>query len=327
MKKFRDYVIYLLVQFYGTVIAFIPRTWYMGIGRFWAPLISLFPVGKVATQNVQAAFPEKSKKEVRRIVRESLAHMIAVSCEFFWIRKRNADLPSLVDIEEQTLENFERCRKAGKPVIFISPHHGNWEFGGQMLSLGLGFTISTIMRSPQNPYLGKLLVSGRSVKGVEIIFSKGAARAVMKAVKDGRSIGILMDQNTRVRDGGIFVDFFGLKVPVTSLPARIALKDKLPIVLGTEYRTGKRFGMTTVYIEPQDDDTEESLTQRMISAVEDIVRKWPEQYLWAYRRFQHIPPGEDRSRYPAYSEYAKPSFFDQRERGKNKKQQEETASA
>ena len=85
--------------------------------------------------------------------------------------------------------------------------------------------------------------------------------------------------------------------------------------------------MTTVYIEPQDDDTEESLTQRMISAVEDIVRKWPEQYLWAYRRFQHIPPGEDRSRYPAYSEFAKPSFFDQRERGKNKKQQEETASA
>ena len=54
-------MIYLLVQFYGTVIAFIPRTWYMGIGRFWAPLISLFPVGKVAAQNVQAAFPDPEK--------------------------------------------------------------------------------------------------------------------------------------------------------------------------------------------------------------------------------------------------------------------------
>ncbi len=327
MKKIRDYVIYLLVQFYGTVIAFVPRTWYMGIGRFLAPLLSLFPIGKIAAQNVKAAFPEKSEKEVRRIVRESIAHMIAVSCEFFWIRKRKADLPSLVDIEEQTLEHFERCRQNGKPVIFISPHHGNWEFGGQTLAVGLGFTISTVVRTPQNPYIGKLLVTGRSVKGVEIIFSKGAARSVMKAVKNGRSIAIVIDQNTRVRDGGIFVDFFGLKVPATTLPARIALKEKLPIVLGTEYRTGNRYGMTTVYIEPQDDDTEESLTQRLISAVEDIARKWPEQYLWIYRRFQHIPPGEDRSGYPAYAEYAKPSFFDQRERGKNKKTANEMPSA
>ena len=58
------------------------------------------------------------------------------------------------------------------------------------------------------------------VRGLEIIFSSGAIRAATKALRDGRGVGTLIDQNTRVRDGGSFVNFFGLPVSSSTAPAQ-----------------------------------------------------------------------------------------------------------
>ena len=78
------------------------------------------------------------------------------------------------------------------------------------------------MRVPQQDLMGTVLLLGvnrEKAHGLRIIFSRGAAREAIHQMKQGRLLGTLIDQNTRVRDGGEFLDFFGLPVPSSVSPA------------------------------------------------------------------------------------------------------------
>ena len=265
--------------------------------------------------NVRAAFPEKSEKERRRIVRKSLENLFISLCEFFWCKGKKGVVASLMDIPEQARKDAIAGYGDGRQgAIFLTPHLGNWEFAGITLGSTMGFRMATVVRSPRNPYLDKLISSGRMVENVEIIHSKGAVRAIAHALKDGKSIGILIDQNTRLRDGGAFVRFFGLPVPVSMTPAHFARKDNRFIAVGATVRIGRRFRaiLRTLPRSASDYASDEELTQELMDISMELIRQYPEQYLWLYRRFQNIPPDapeELKKKYPPYASIPGEKFF------------------
>jgi KDO2-lipid IV(A) lauroyltransferase len=145
-------------------------------------------------------------------------------------------------------------------------------------------------------------------------------RASLKALRQGRGVGTLIDQNTRVRDGGVFVNFFGLPVPSSAAPAalkRYCDTHDLPavIVYGTSLRLadGRNTAHSAYLPKPfaeYADDRE--VLQELMAISEKFIRMHPEQYLWLYKRFQYIPPdcpADLRGRYPDYAAEPKPSFF------------------
>ncbi len=307
------------------VLASIPRRHHAGFARFLTAVCQSMPqFGKTALQNVMAAFPEYSPAECKRIAHASLLHLAQMTLEFLRVMKRRDEFPlDEVKIDEATNAMVEEIRQSGRQVIFITPHHGNWEFAGQFLALHFRFRMATVMKPPKNPYLCRFAMKSRTVDGVRLIFSRGAVRALRKALTEGYSVGILSDQNTRIREGAEFVPFFGLPVPVTSMPARLAIMYQMPLVIGSMRRMPDgTFCLTGTKIEPTEEPDAHALTRRMIAEVEKIVRDCPEQYLWMYRRFRYIPNDateELKKRYPAYAGYAPASFYDNRARGSSKR--------
>ena len=185
-----------------------------------------------------------------------------------------------------------------------------------------GMKMAAIAKPVRNPYLNKLLNSGGREKthGLEVIFSKGAMRAALHALKQGKGLGTLIDQNTRVRDGGVFVDFFGVPVPSSTAPAtlkRYCDAHGIPtvIIYGTSLRLAD--GRNTAHIEDLSkpfseyaDDRE--VLQELMQISEKYIRMYPDQYLWFYKRFQYIAPDcpeEIRKRYPEYAVIPRPEFF------------------
>ena len=330
MKRFFQYLVALAARAAGGLVGMLPRSWYFPAARGLAHVLYLFPAfGGVSFQNVRAAYPDAGRAEWRRMAKGSIENLLVTLCEFFWLRHhKDVFLPDLIEVSPCTREVVtDYLAHPGNGVLFVTPHHGNWEFAGQMLSLGFHFKVSTIVRSPQNPFIGELLSKGRGVSGVELIESKGAARGFVSALKNGRAIGLLIDQNTRVRDGGDFVNFYGLPVPMTQLPARLARRNGLRIAFGGVYREGTRLFMDAVLLPKECSEyaSDLELSQAIMERIETLVRRHPEQYLWMYRRFQYIPADADealKKRYPDYAVAARPSFYAQSARRANRKNQD-----
>lgn len=315
LEKFRHLMEYWGVLLLLNLAGLVPRRIFYAFAPLagWAGYLAP-GFGDIAVMNLKAAFPEKGEAEIRRIARKSFANLFMTICEFFWVKGRAEDFKRLMNCEEECHATAGSAKASGKGMIFVTPHVGNWEFSGMVLALVLGFKVGTVVRTARNPYLDRLISSGRMVEGVRIIHSKGAVREMLHAIKDGYAIGTLIDQNTRVRDGGIFVKFFGLPVPVSRAPAALARKDGLFVASGATLREGRTFRVMFRQLPKRaaEYESDEALTQDLMSMAEGFIRRDPSQYIWFYKRFQYIPADaaeELANLYPPYAKRADERFY------------------
>ena len=276
----------------------------------------------IVLANLRTAFPDMEEKERFRTARKSFFHMMWNLLEFFWIHGDPRRIERCYYLPEDITQRLKNHVAAQERIIFVNPHLGSWEASGIMAPYYAGVDMVAIAKPMQNPYLNKLLNSGSRERthGLEIIFSKGAVRAALSALRGGRGVGTLIDQNTRVRDGGEFVDFFGVPVASSTAPAmlkRYCDAHDIPavIVYGTCVRLadGRNTAHSEYLSKPFDsyaDDRE--VLQELMQISEKYIRRFPEQYLWFYKRFQYIPPEtpeEIQKKYPPYARIPSPSFF------------------
>ncbi|OGV36211.1 MAG: hypothetical protein A2020_12480 [Lentisphaerae bacterium GWF2_45_14] len=302
------YPLYLIVKnlplcglrFFATVV---------GWGMYQVPYFR-----KVVNENLAAAFPEKSKSEIKKLGMLNLSSLVMTALEFIWF----SDSPERIEKHVRCCEDFlaciQRAREDKKGLIFVSPHLGNWELAGLMVSHYSGLPFAVVARTMNNPYLNNLVNSGRRFTSTKVIPAKGAVKGMVKALKDGCIMATLVDQNTRARDGGVFVDFFGLPVPTATVPAFFARKFNVPVCIGGCSRENGYYTSFVRYLSKPTseyaDDTE--MTQELMKLTEELVRQHPEQYLWFYQRFRYIPKEAPESlikRYPAYATVAPERFY------------------
>ncbi len=250
-----------------------------------------------AEQNVRRAFPELPDAEVRRIAHASLQHMFQLFLvdslagpqqlnERGWARH----------LEFGTVDATMRLLLEDRPAIFVTGHSGNWEFLGLSLSL-LGFRMSALARPLDNPYLDHWLLGMRRRRGLEILVKWGATTEVQRVIESGGRVAFIADQNAG--EDGIFVPFFGRLASSYKSIALLALRYRLPIVVGTAIRQGEqmRYRIETVdRIEPHECEAAADpifyCTARFNRAMEHAVRLAPEQYLWIHRRWKSRPAWE-----------------------------------
>lgn len=270
---------------------------------------------RLVLANLRAAMPEKPEDQIRRIGRESLVNLSRTMLEFFWFSNAPGRIARYVHISPESRVMIDRHIAAGENIIFVTPHLGNWEATGLKMAQDSGLDFAVVVRPPRNPYINRLIRKNRSSNGNDIIEAKGAVRQMIRAVRHGKSMATLIDQNTRVRDGGVFVEFFGLPVPSSRAPAMFGKMDKVRIYVGGGIRQPN--GDIVTFHEPLPkpqheyrDDAE--LIQDLMRITESYVRRYPEQYLWFYRRFQYIPREAEESlrrKYPFYATTAPEKFY------------------
>jgi len=133
--------------------------------------------------------------------------------------------------------------------------------------------------------------------GVRIIFKKGAAREIIKALKNGGNVSSVLDQDTKPKEGGIFVDFLGTPASTLNLMAVLAGKRNIPVVPVYIVRRSRQLHDAYVidpvqFIDKGDfDESVKDMTQRIVDTIEPFIRKYPEQWIWVHKRWKRRPPG------------------------------------
>jgi KDO2-lipid IV(A) lauroyltransferase len=157
-----------------------------------------------------------------------------------------------------------------------------------------GFPPNSVARTLDNPHLDRFLRSFREKTGQKLIPKKGGYEDMLAVLRNGGVLSFLADQDAGER--GMFVDFFGRPASTHTAIALLAIEHQAPVVVGYARRVGDGFhyevGCDAV-IEPEEwTGTAEDarlLTQRYTTALETIIRRDPEQYLWLHRRWKHQP--------------------------------------
>jgi KDO2-lipid IV(A) lauroyltransferase len=154
------------------------------------------------------------------------------------------------------------------------------------------------MRSLDNPYVDALIQRYRTMHGNRTVDKNDFVRGLLSAMKAGETVGILMDTNMTPPQG-VFVDFFGIPACTASGLARIALRTDAAVVPGFTV-WDKTLRKYVLHFEPaiqlvRTADNESDIvanTAKFTNVLENIIRRYPDQWLWVHRRWKTRPPGE-----------------------------------
>jgi len=260
-------------------------------------LYALMPkLRRTAEVNLRIAFPEWSDEQREAVIRgmvRNLGWMAAEFARFPKYSKENIEQTVMLDGHENFLEGQRR----GNGVLFLTGHIGAWELSSFAHAV-YGFPLHYMARPVDNKKVDDLINGYRCLSGNRPIFKNESARVMLKILKDTGTIGILADQNTMPEEA-VFVDFFGKRASTTTGIARVALHTGAAIVPGYavwdqilgKYRL--RFEPPVELIrtgDPERDILEN--TQEFTKVLEEIIRKYPDQWLWVHGRWNTRPKGE-----------------------------------
>ncbi|MBZ5699609.1 MAG: lysophospholipid acyltransferase family protein [Acidobacteriia bacterium] len=293
----RERLEYAAVWLLLTMIGAMPRPLARFAGaRAAAFLLRLRPgLRRAAMENLRLAFPEWSKKQRRAAIRgmvRQLGWMGAEFAHFPSYTKKNIERIVLLD----GFENFASAQGRGKGVLFLTGHMSAWELAPFAQAL-FGYPLHFLVRAIDNPRVDALVTRYRCLSGNSPIEKNQSARAVLKVLAAGGTVGILADHNTLLSEG-VFVDFFGIPACTTAGLARFALHTDAAVVPGflhwdaalRKYRLCFEPAVELVRTGNDATDICEN-TQRFTRVVENCIRRNPDQWLWLHRRWKTRPPG------------------------------------
>ncbi len=295
MRAWLEYVpVWLLVRVLGALPRPLARASGIALARFF--YLVHRRLRRVGLCNLELAFPEKSPAERRRILRgvfTSLGRQLAEFCRFPRYTAENISRTVVYD----SFENFDAAQRRGKGVLFLTAHLGGWELGSFAHSL-YGHPLNIVVRPLDNPLLNRLVDRYRTLHGNTTFEKQDFARALLAAMKQGETVGILMDQNMTPPQG-VFVPFFGVPACTASGLARVAQHTDAAVVPGFTI-WDKAAGKYRVHFDPaielvrtgdEEADTVAN-TARFTAVIESFVRRYPDQWLWVHRRWKTRPEGE-----------------------------------
>jgi len=247
----------------------------------------------IAVQNLRHAFPDWSDERRERTARGVYVHFCRMLCDIIWFSSRS-DERLLRSVEFFGREHGEAALASGRGVLFVTCHMGNWEVFAVAQSL-VHRAVSVVARPLDNPALDVRLCAFRARGGNTVIYKRNALSQIMRTLRGGGGVAILIDQNVQEKDG-IFVDFFGRKAATTTVAAAVALKTRCLIV--PVHAVLRPDGINALCYDPpiealpSDDRAGDiaRVTQLLTSRIEGWIRETPEQWLWVHRRWKTQPP-------------------------------------
>jgi Kdo2-lipid IVA lauroyltransferase/acyltransferase len=287
----------LLIRFLFRLLAALPLSLAVWLGTCAGRLAARFNARLTtrARQQLRIAYPTEPRERIALVANAALANQGRLIAETAHIWLRPADMGALVR-SVQGWELVEASRANGQPIIFLVPHLGAFELGGQYLNERI--PMAALYRAPKIRALEPLMQAGRNRVGGETYTADLAGvRGLLKSLKTGRSLMILPDQAPQEGDG-IWAPFFGHFAYTMTLPARLAEKTgaRLLIMMVPRREDGRGYD---VIIEPgpplfASRDRLAAATA-MNAAVERCALTYPTQYQWHYNRYKQpagapLPP-------------------------------------
>jgi len=288
-----NFLVYLLFLFLEKVIPIFPLSFWHFTARFKGNLFYyIVSIRKrVAYDNLKLAFPEKSDKEIYKIIKGCYINVLTVIAEFFYMRKFS--VPELAKfINVTNIELMNEKLKEGKGLIMISGHFGNWELTAYGVSQLCGEPFNVIVKEQSNKKLNECINVVRSEKGNVMIDMRNSLREVLAALKENKIVAMLGDQAAPKEN--VKVNFFVNGVPTFEGTARFAIKTGAAVLFGVSTRNDDgTYSLklheidTSKYTETTEENIR-ALTQEHVNLLIEYIKQRPDHWLWFHRRFKNV---------------------------------------
>jgi KDO2-lipid IV(A) lauroyltransferase len=294
--KFRHRVEYAAVSAVVGLVRLLPMRAVLATGSLLGRAFHAFDAGhrRLAVQNLQHAFPLRTRRECQQVARQMFEHfgrLLMVLLKFSTLTREQM----LACVEFEGEDHVRAAHAHGRGVLLFTGHFGFWEINALVHALALQ-PIAVLARPLDNPLLHDLLERVRCSTGNSVIYRRGAIRRVLRALGTNQAVAVLIDQHMQSADA-VYVDFFNRPASTTSALAALALKTGAPVVpVFALPLPGGRFRMVYEHpVEPPAAGGEQGIrefTQRCTDVLEMYVRRYPELWLWMHRRWRDVPAGE-----------------------------------
>jgi KDO2-lipid IV(A) lauroyltransferase len=192
----------------------------------------------------------------------------------------------------ENAEIVEKLKAEGKKIVFVTAHYGNWEALGKAVTVRTGIKMVAVGRELDSKAMNEVLRKSRERFDTELISKHGAMRKLVKALRDDKTVGILVDQNTADNEG-LLIKFFGKEARQTPVLSVLARRFDAAIVPAfCEYSGFDRYKLS--FYEPiycaNTDDVEADIlacTQAQSDAIETQIRKNPNVWFWFHKRWKN----------------------------------------
>jgi KDO2-lipid IV(A) lauroyltransferase len=243
---------------------------------------------QVVESNLRLVFPEKSDKEIQKLVSGSyrnLADVLVEGLKAFTmtrsqIRRRHKVLnPEICD----------QYYKDKRSVIAVPCHYGNWEWGSMSGSLQLIHQFVVFYKPLANKWVDRFARWSRAKYGGNLVSIYETAK-IFRNYQNENSIFIMAaDQSPSNASKAIWVDFLGRDTAFLHGPEFYAKKFNLPVVFVDIQRRRRGFYELTLEVIADNPSELEAgeITQRYATKLEEAIREKPENWLWSHRRWKH----------------------------------------
>ena len=277
-------------------IASIPQKHIAGVGKLLGMLVYIVDLRhrRIVRRNLQFVHPEWSQDRIQKLskrVFENLGVTLLEICQMTSFSREDI----LRKVRIRGKDNLLNAIKNPKGVILISAHIGNWEMAHQSISCYLRKPLVLVARELQSKAFDQWILKLRARFGNTIIYKEGALPDMTRTLRQGKVLGLLIDQETK-RSEGVDATFFDRTVSATPSAALLAIRCKSPVL--PVFCIREADSRLTLVVEPpltmkKTEGLRADLkanTQIMTSAIERAVRAYPEQWLWFHKRWKrHYP--------------------------------------
>ena len=252
------------------------------------------PHRRIVRRNLKFVYPEWTLKRIKETslkIFQNIGITFIEICQIASISKEKLLSKSKIKGEKLLLDAI----KDNKGAILISAHLGNWEIVAPYLSANINARASMVGRRLRVKQINNLINGLRTRFGATVIDKEEGMPKMMRAIREGKMLGIMLDQGTQ-SSMGVKVNFYGKAVTATIGPALLALRCKCPVI--PIFGVREVDGSLTIIVEPplkltRTKDLKADLktnTQLMVNAIEKAVRAYPEQWFWVHKRWKKYYP-------------------------------------
>ena len=272
-------------------LAYLPLRAGLWVGARLGDLAWLAIPGRraVALENLTRALgAETTPRERARIGRESFRNLgmnLVEACTFYFRPPQRL----LSRVEVRGADYLLAATALGRGVLGLTAHLGNWELLASCVTL-TPMQLSAVYRPLDDPLLDRILERFRSRVGVELIGKRNAIADIRDALRRGRMVGVLLDQNASRREG-VFAPFFGVPASTSKGLALIALRTGAPVIPSFIHRTadGRHVVEFAPAVPVPADGDLAAYTRAFNEAIEAAIRRTPDQWFWLHRRWKTRP--------------------------------------
>jgi Kdo2-lipid IVA lauroyltransferase/acyltransferase len=280
-----------VLPFLFKFMALLPLSWVRLLGHGLGSLVWLCKgrSAKITLRNIQRCFPNLSAQEHKQLAKQSLQETAKTAMEAGAIWRNSWQWLQQKIVAMEGDELLREKVAAGKGVLVLAPHHGNWEVVAPYLA---SVAHLTAMYQPlENPEMDKLVLAGRSKLNISMApTNRKGVMMLFKALQNGTIVGILPDQVPDQDSGNQVAPFMGH--PALTMTLVHGLIQRTGCAVCSCYAERVKGGFKIVVIEADPDIySEDQLTSvtGLNASVAACVQRAPAQYQWEYKRFRRLP--------------------------------------